>query len=97
MDVQIIQTIPQQHKLKSIFSADIQCQQFENLITENKHTLYRGKSCIVRFCTSLRKQAKNIIELENKKNVTVNKRKIKITLRCKSMLYLWKKNLRKAL
>ena len=33
-----------------------------------------------------------------KKNFfTVNKRKTKITSRCKCMLYLWRKNLKKAL
>ena len=31
-----------------------------------------------------------------RKNVTVNKRRIKITSRCESMLYLWKNNLKKA-
>ena len=49
-----------------------------------------------KFCTSLREQVKDITNFE-KKNVNDNKRKTKITSRCKSMLYLWKKNLKKAL
>ena len=56
-------------------------------LIENKHTLYRGKDCMKKFCISLREHAKNIIDFE-KKNVTVNKRRIKITSRCKNMLYL---------
>ena len=50
-----------------------------------------------KFCTSLREHAKNIINFEKKKNVTVNKRRIKTASKCKSMLYLWKNNLRKSL
>ena len=46
---------------------------------ENKHTLYRGKDCMKKFCESLREHAKNITDFEKKKNVTVNKRRIKIT------------------
>ena len=49
-----------------------------------------------KFGESLSEHAKNIIDFEKKKDVTVNKRRIKITSRCKSMLYLWKKNLKKA-
>ena len=62
---------------------------------EDKHTLYCGKDCMRKFGTSLREHANNIIDFEKKKNATVNERKIKITSRCKSMLYLWKKNLKK--
>ena len=57
---------------------------------ENKHTLYHGKDCMGTFCTCLREQPKNIIDFE-KRNTAVNKRRIKITSRCKYMLYLWKK------
>ena len=57
---------------------------------EDKHTLYRGKDCMEKFCTSLREHAKNIVDF-----VTVNKRRIKITSRCKSTLSLWKKNSKK--
>ena len=34
---------------------------------ENKHSLYHGKDCMKKFCTSLREHAKNIIDLEKKK------------------------------
>ena len=47
-----------------------------------------------KFYASLREHVKNIIDFE-KNNDTVNKRRIKITSRCKSMLYLWKKNTKK--
>ena len=57
---------------------------------EGKHALYRGKDCMKKFCTSLREHANNIIDFE-KKNVTVNKRRTKITSRGKNMLYLRKK------
>ena len=58
---------------------------------ENKHTLYCGKDCMKKFCESLGKQAKNMIDL------TVCKRRIKITSSCKSMLCLQKTNVKKAL
>ena len=45
---------------------------------EDKHVLYRRKDCMKKFCTSLREHAKSIIDFE-KENVTVNKRRIKIT------------------
>ena len=60
---------------------------------EDTHGLYCGKDCVKKFCTSLKEHAKNISDFE--KNVTVNKRRIKITLRCKQGLYLWKKNTKK--
>ena len=63
---------------------------------ENKHILYRRKDCMKKFCESLTEHAKNIIYFE-KRNVTVNKRRTKIRSRCKRMLHLWKKNLKKAL
>ena len=34
---------------------------------EDKHTLYRRKDCMKKFCTSLRKRAKYIIDFEKKK------------------------------
>ena len=64
---------------------------------ENKDTLCRRKNYMQKYCESLREQAKNIIDFEMKKNVTVNKRRIKIALKFKSMLHLWEKNLDKAL
>ena len=54
---------------------------------ENKHTSYCGKDCMKKYCASSREHAKKITEFEMK-DVTVNKRKVKITSRHKSMLYL---------
>ena len=48
------------------------------------------------FWKSFREEAKNIIYFE-KKIVAVVKRRTKIKSRCKSILYSWKTNLRKAL
>ena len=59
---------------------------------EDKHNLYGGKACMKKFCTSLRGNTKNITDFE-KKNITVNKRRS----RCRSILYLWKINLKKIL
>ena len=55
---------------------------------ENKHTLYRIKGCIKKFCTSLSEHAKDMIDFEKRKNATINNRRIKIRSRCKSMLDL---------
>ena len=55
---------------------------------KNKHTLYRGKNYMNKFCCFLRKYAKNIIAFEKKKNVIIKKRRTKITSRCISMLNL---------
>ena len=38
---------------------------FDNI--ENKHTLYRGKDCVKKFCEFLREHAKNITGFEKKK------------------------------
>ena len=62
---------------------------------ENKHILYRRKDCMKEFYESLRKLVKNIIDFEKKKNATVNKRRTKITSRCRSMLHLWEKIIKK--
>ena len=64
---------------------------------ENKHTLDRRKDSMKKFYESLREHTKNVNDFEKKKNVTVNKRRTKITSRCKSMLYLWKTILKKVL
>ena len=49
-----------------------------------------------KFCESLRKQTKNIIDFEKKKNATIDKIRTKITSRCKKLLHFWKKNLKKS-
>ena len=48
-----------------------------------------------KFCVALKEHAKNIIDFEKKKNIIVNKRRIKIISRSKQMLHLSKKNLKK--
>ena len=55
---------------------------------ENKNSLFCRKKRVKKFCESLGKQAKNIIDFEKKKNVTVSKKRTKFTSRCNSMLYL---------
>ena len=45
---------------------------------KSRHIVYCGIDCMKKFCASLRERAKNIIDLEKKKNVTVNKRRIEI-------------------
>ena len=34
---------------------------------KNKHTIYRGKGCTKKFCTSLREHATNVTNFEKKK------------------------------
>ena len=63
---------------------------------KKKDSLFLGKDSTKRFCESFSEHAKNIIGFEKKKNVTVNKRRIQIASRCKNMLHLGKKNLKKA-
>ena len=53
---------------------------------EMKHTLYRGKDCMKKFCDSLKEHAKK------KKKINFEKKK---KTRCKRMLYLWKRNPKK--
>ena len=44
---------------------------------ENKHTLYRGKDCMKKFCTSLREHTKNITDFEKEKILPSTKEKLK--------------------
>ena len=53
---------------------------------ENEYTSRRGEDCMKMVCTSLKEHAANVID-----NITFNKRRTKITSRCKSMLHFWKK------
>ena len=62
---------------------------------ENNHTLSRGEDCMKKFFSSLRDHTKNKLNFEKKKNVTVNRRRAKTTLRFNKLLHLWKKNLKK--
>ena len=44
---------------------------------EDKQTLYRRKDCMKKFCTSLRENAENIIDLERKKILPLTKEELK--------------------
>ena len=48
---------------------------FDNI--ENKHTLYRGKDCMKKFCSSLREHATNVINFEKNKTLPVTKKELK--------------------
>ena len=44
---------------------------------EDKHTLYGGKDCKKKFCTSLKEHAKSIIDFEKKKMLPLRKEELK--------------------
>ena len=79
-----------------MFLVDIQCQQFRHLITQKKNTLY-GRKDYENFLLIFKRTREKYDWFSKENNVTVNKKRIKIKSRCKSMLNLWKRNLRKAL
>ena len=56
---------------------------------KKKHTVFLGEDCVKELQIFIRKCRKY-------KNAIVNIRRTKITLKCKSMLHLWEKNLTKA-
>ena len=66
---------------------------------ENKHTLYRGKNCMKKFCISLREHAKSIIDFENRKMLPLTKEELKshpdakVYYNCKTKKKVW--NLKK--
>ena len=45
---------------------------------ENKHTLYCGKDCMKKFCSSLREHAVNILNFEKKKMLPLTKEELKL-------------------
>ena len=95
MDMQLIQKILQPQKKVSIIPCGYSMSTirvFDHI--KGKHTLYRGKDCMKTSCTFLGEYPKYITDFVKKKNVTVSNKIIKIT---SSRLYLWKKNLKKAL
>ena len=57
---------------------------------ENKHSLYHGKDCMKKFCTSLREHAKNIIDFEKKKMLQLKKEELKLHQDAK-LCYIWRK------
>ena len=44
---------------------------------ENKHTLNCGKNCMKKFCECLREHAKNIIDFEKQKSLSLTKEELK--------------------
>ena len=59
----------------TIFFADIQCSRFWTFDhRENKHTLYRRKYGMKKFCTSLREHATNVIHFQKRKMLRLAKR-----------------------
>ena len=81
------ENIPSRYSMSTILGFDY---------IEGKYNLCRGKDCMKKLFPSLREHAQNVTDFE-KKNVTVNQRRNKITSRCESMLHLWKKSFKKAL
>ena len=61
---------------------------------ENKQFLYHEKYFMKMFCKSSKRKQYSLFWKE--KFFTANKRRTKIILRCKSMLYLWENNLSKS-
>ena len=61
---------------------------------ENKHTLYCGKDCTKKFCTSLREHAKNIIDFEKKKLLSLTKEELKLHQDAK-VCYIYRKGMLK--
>ena len=43
---------------------------------EDKPTLYRGRDCMKKFCTSLREHTKNIIDFEKEKMLPLTKEEL---------------------
>ena len=62
---------------------------------ENKHTLYREKDCMKRFCESLREHAKNVINFEKKKMLPSTKEELKSHLDAKVSYICGKRILKK--
>ena len=57
---------------------DIPCQQFRVFDhIENKHTLYRGKDRMKKFCTSLREHVKNIVDFEKENMIQLTNEEVK--------------------
>ena len=79
MDVQTIQKISSTSKLGGHIPCGYSMSTiwaFDHL--ENKHTLYREKGCIKKFCSSLRKHATNILNVEKEKMLPLTKEQLKL-------------------
>ena len=75
MDVKIILKIHLQH-IPSGFSMST-ISSFRSI--ENKHDVYRGRDCMIKFCEFLREHSMKIINFKKKKNGMFNKRAAGIT------------------
>ena len=64
----IAEDIPCRYSMSTIWAFDPM---------ENKHTSYRGKDCMKKFCTSLREHAKDTIDFEKKKMLRLTKEELK--------------------
>ena len=47
-------------------------------LIENKHSLYRGKGCMKKFCESFREHAKNITDFEKKQMLLLTNKERKL-------------------
>ena len=64
---------------------------------ENKHSLYHGKYCLKKFCSSLREHAKNTIDFEKKIMLLLTKEELKLHQDANVCYICGKRILRKAL
>ena len=62
---------------------------------EDKHTLYRGKDCMKKFCFSLREESENAIDFEKRKMFSLTKGELKSHLDGKVYYIRQKKILKK--
>ena len=79
MDVQIIQNNLQQPKIGEHIPCGYSMStiwRFDHI--EDKHTLYREKDCMKKFCTSLKEHAQNIIDFEKKSKLPLAKEELKL-------------------
>ena len=63
---------------------------------ENKHTLHFGEDCMNKFCSSLREHARNVINFQKKRILPLTKEELEKLHQDATLLYLWKRNLKKA-
>ena len=57
---------------------------------ENKHTLYRGKDCMKKFCESLREHKKIIIDFEKRRILPLMKEELKSHQDVKNVIFVEK-------
>ena len=57
---------------------------------ENKHTLYRGKGCMKKFCESLREHKKIIIDFEKRRILPLMKEELKSHQDVKNVIFVEK-------